>query len=70
MIAPSDLTQEGIGPCSRRSGSIPTDYLGGGAFVYASGSRNLIFGPKLEVTFPWRVSVEVGALHRDPQSGV
>jgi len=69
MIAPSNLTQGGL-DLQQAFWVDSDDYLGGGAFVYASGPRNLILGPKLEVRFPWRVSVEVGALHRDPQSGV
>jgi hypothetical protein len=50
--------------------SIPTQYLGAGAFVYSSGPRNFIIGPKLEVHFPWNLSVEADALHRNLQLSI
>ena len=62
VIAGTNLT-DGFG-----SLSIPTQYAGGGAFVYSSGPRNFIIGPKLEVKFPWHLSVEVDALHRNLQT--
>jgi hypothetical protein len=50
--------------------STPTQYAGGGAFVYSSGPRNFIVGPELEVRFPWGLSFEVDALHRNLQAGI
>ncbi len=50
--------------------SIPTQYLGGGAFVYSSGQRNFIIGPKLEVRFLGNLSVEVDTLHRNLQTSI
>jgi hypothetical protein len=50
--------------------SIPTQYLGGGAFVYSSGPRNFIVGPKIEVNLPAGFSIEADALHRNLQTSI
>lgn len=61
LVCPAAFTQTAsfdlVGGTSLTDGfgtfSIPTLYAGGGAFVYSSGPRNFLIGPKLEVKFPW-----------------